>query len=144
MENRYVQVPVPEEHVPKVYALLADLDRGEVAAPPEAAPAEEPVLDQELVTRMWKESEPRHRRLMEFLAANAGQWFFTGELAEALEVASGRRGMAGVFGAFGRRSSHRYGGLTPWQLDWNPDEKREVKYRMNQEVAAWVEAAAAS
>jgi hypothetical protein len=142
MENRYVQVPVPEEHVPKVYALLAKLDQGEEAVV--EAPAEAQAPDQELVTRMWKESEPRHRRLMEFLAAHPDEWFFTGELADVLEVNTGRRGMAGVFGAFGRRSAHRYGGAIPWQLDWNPDEKREVKYRMNQEVAAWVKAAAAS
>lgn len=145
--STYIQVPVPEEYVPRVYALLASLDSE--AADPEAIRVDEPLipapaLDKALVVRMFKDSEQRHRRLLLFLAENAGSWFYTGELAEELEVPTGRRGMAGVFGAFGRRSKHRYGGATPWELDWEPEEKEEVRYMMRPEVAAWIKGAAAS
>jgi hypothetical protein len=145
--TNYIQVPVPEEQVPRVYALLANLDSE--ATGPEGAGADEPfipapALSEALVVRMFKDSEQRHRRLLLFLAENAGTWFYTGELAEELEVPTGRKGMAGVFGAFGRRSKHRYGGATPWELDWEPEEKEEVRYMMRPEVAAWIKGAAAS
>jgi len=144
--SSYIQVPVPEEHVPRVYALLAELDAGTFVSAPIQ---EEPLipahpLNEELVARMYKDSEKRHRRLLLLLAENAGKWFYTGELADELEVPTGRKGMAGVFGAFGRRSKHRYGGATPWKLDWEPEEKSEVKYMMEPEVATWILAAAAS
>lgn len=145
--SNYIQVPVPEEHVPRVYALLASLD-SEGAEPVTSQAGEPshptPALNEALVTRMFKDSETRHRRLLLFLAENAGSWFYTGELAEELEVASGRKGMAGVFGAFGRRSKHRYGGAIPWELGWEPEEKEEVRYMMRPEVAAWIKGAAAS
>lgn len=145
--TNYIQVPVPEEHVPRVYALLASLDSEVVD--PEPIRVDEPFipvpeLSEALVVRMFKDSEQRHRRLLLFLAENAGNWFYTGELAEELEVPTGRKGMAGVFGAFGRRSKHRYGGATPWELDWEPEEKEEVRYMMRPEVAAWIKGAAAS
>ena len=148
----YISVPVPEKHVPRVYALLAQLDTEAAGAlAPSADPdpivfpqPEIPALDEALVTRMYKDSESRHRRLMEFLAEHPGKWFFTGELAEALEVETGRKGMAGVFGAFGRRSKHRYGAAIPWELAWEPEKKEEVQYMVKPEVATWIKAAAAS
>jgi len=145
MPVTYVQVPVPEEHVPKVIALLADLDRGfHIASPtsPEEAGAEI-FLDSNLVIRMYLDSEERHRRLLDYLAGRAGDWVYTSEIAEALGVTTGSKGMAGVFGAFGRRAKHRYGGAKPWELAWDPT-RGEAKYRVDPEVAAWIKEGSAA
>jgi hypothetical protein len=100
-----------------------------------------PELDEALTARMYLESESRHRRLLEVLAAEAGQWIFTAELAAMLGVTSGTRGMAGIFGAFGRRAKHRYGGRKPWTSEWDP-VRSEARYRMDPQVAAWIVLAA--
>jgi hypothetical protein len=133
-------LPVPEEHLPRIYAFLAGLDSDTAATvPTESAPP----LTADLIARMYRESESRHRQLLTYLAASPHTWFHTGELADALDVPTGRKGMAGVFGAFGRRAKHRYGGAKPWDIDWDP-EREEVKYLVSGEVAAWVKAAAGS
>jgi hypothetical protein len=137
----YVMVPVPEELVPRVYELLADLERGRDSTSPSPVEAGAgPILDEGLARRMFRESEDRHRRLLKHLAANAGRWIPMSELMEAL--GAGRAEMAGVFGAFGRRSKHRYGGATPWLRDWRSEDDENV-YRMSPVVARWIQAEAA-
>ncbi len=138
MSTSYIPVPVPEEHVPKVYALLAELDRGEVDEAPEA-----PAVDAALAKRMYEESWDTHQRLLAYLANHASEWIHSHEIAEALALKSGTRGLAGMFGAFGRRSKHRYGGAKPWTREWDQG-REENKYRMEPEVAAWFKEAAAS
>lgn len=133
----YIQVPVLEEHVPKVISLLADLSRGKQEDLTGANPRE--VLDGDLITRMYLESEERHRKLIDYLASRKGEWVFTSELAKALDIPTGTKGMAGVFGAFGRRAKHRYGGAKPWEMTWDPI-RGEAKYRMDRRVAEYVEA----
>jgi Family of unknown function (DUF6416) len=132
----YIQVPVPEEHVPRVIALLADLNRG-IADRAGGEGSETASLDEALVTRMYFDSEERHRDLMSYLASRPGEWVFTSELADALNMPTGTKGMAGVFGAFGRRAKHRYGGAKPWEMAWDP-ARGEAKYRMDPKVAKWV------
>jgi hypothetical protein len=94
-----------------------------------------------MAERMYLDSEPRHRHLLEALASEAGQWVFTAELAKELGVTSGSKGMAGIFGAFGRRAKHRYQGAKPWNSEWDPVHG-EARYQMTPEVAAWIIAAA--
>lgn len=137
----YVPIPVREEHVPKVIAYLAELERGGIGSGAGAeieAPGPRIYLDSKLVVRMYEESENRHRTLMELLAGRRGKWVYTAELAKALGLDSGTKGMAGVFGAFGRRANHRYGGAKPWEMAWDA-VRGEAKYRMNPEVAEWLE-----
>jgi hypothetical protein len=134
----YVSVPVPEHHVPKVIELLADLHREESTEP---KPDQKIYLDANVVMRMYLDSEKRHRTLLEFMAENPGVWLYTSDLETALGVTTGSRGMAGTFGAFGRRSKHRYGGAKPWELGWD-QARNEARYRMNPEVAEWIKAAA--
>jgi hypothetical protein len=137
----YVPVPVREEHVPQVIAYLAELERGGIKAGGSAeieASAVRSQLDSNLVVRMYEESENRHRALMELLARRRGEWVYTAELAEALGLDTGTKGMAGVFGAFGRRANHRYGGAKPWEMAWD-GVRGEAKYRMSLEVAEWIE-----
>jgi hypothetical protein len=143
LSGRYIDVPVREEFIPAVIELLADLERGgrgSQKSPDQPTPSDSPQFGQELVTRMYDESETRHRELLRFLAGRADEWIFTAELAAALGVASGSKGMAGMFGAFGRRAKHRYGGLKPWEDDWD-SVRHEAKYRMTAQVADWVEQA---
>lgn len=137
--TNYIQVPVPEEHVARVISLLADLNRGDNEEHEQAGATSRKVPDEELITRMYLESEERHRRLMDYLASRKEEWVFTRELAEALDIPTGTRGMAGVFGAFGRRAKHRYGGAKPWEMAWDP-MRGEAKYRMERRVAECVEA----
>lgn len=137
MPTNYIQVPVPEEHVPEVIALLADLNRGVERPSEQADPGDR--LDAPLVVTMYVDSERRHRQLLDLLASRAGEWLYTSELADALSVSSGSKGMAGVFGAFGRRAKHRYGGAKPWETEWDPIQG-EAKYRMSPQVAAWLDA----
>lgn len=143
--SHYVQVPVREEHVSKVIAFLADLDRGVQMSSPassdEAGP--EIFLDSTLVIQMYLDSEERHRRLLDYLASRAGDWVYTSEIAEALAVTTGSKGMAGIFGAFGRRAKHRYRGAKPWELAWDAT-RGEAKYRVDSEVAAWIKEGAAT
>lgn len=137
----YINVPVPEEHVPAVYALIARLQAGE--QPEEAAPDEPPPpLDEMLVAQMYGDSLPPHRAFMELLAGQPGEWIYTGEAADALDLPKGSKSLAGMLGAFGRRAKHRYGGVAPWEDAWNP-ERREARYRVTPEVAGWIRKAAA-
>ncbi len=67
--SAYVQVPVPEQHVPKVYELLARLDRGDATQSEDQAQVSDvelapvPELDEVLVKRMYDESYDRHKQL---------------------------------------------------------------------------------
>ncbi len=147
----YIQVPVLEEHVPKVYELLAQLGQADRNGSGEPVPGDEaeaesqpvPELDEALVKRMYDESWDTHKALLSHLAENAGSWVYSNELVTALNLRSGSKSVAGMFGAFGRRTKHRYGGAKPWDIKWDQD-RGEAKYRMKPEVAAWVKAAAAS
>lgn len=137
----YINVPIPEEHVPVVYALIARLQAGEEqkgASTEGAAPA----LDEALVTRMYRESKATHRAFMKHLAGRPSEWSYTGEVAEALDLPNGSKSAAGMLGAFGRRARHRYGGVTPWEAEWD-HESGEARYRVTPEVATWIRKAAA-
>jgi len=143
----FINVPVPVQHVTAVYELIARLaagggpDRTEVSVSPEKGKA--PTLSEGLVSRMYGESEPAHRRFLEYLAEHPDQWLDSQSVADGLGLEHGRKSLAGSLGAFGRRAEHRYGGLKPFESHWDPGSYL-VKLRMSQEVATWVKAAAAS
>jgi hypothetical protein len=138
--GRYHSVPVHEEDLPQVYELLARRERERAAT---AQPETALYLDSGLIIQMYRDSEGRHRELLRTLAEADGKWLYTAEIAEALGVETGSKGMAGMFGAFGRRAKHRYKGLKPWESSWEPI-RNEACYRMKPEVARWVKAAAES
>lgn len=137
----YVQVPVPEEHVPAVYDLLNRLQKGEaprvdgepVGPPPKATAG--------LIERVYDESKEPHRRLLDFLAARPGEWIETSELIDGLKLTN-RKSVAGLLGSYGRRASFRYGGFRPWDQEWDRS-RGEARYRMDGQVAEWVNQAAA-
>jgi hypothetical protein len=142
--RQYHQVPVHEDDLLLVYELLAERERERASTPAERSGGKAKpriFLDSNLVIQMYRDSEERHRALLETLADAEGKWLYTVELAKALGVETGSKGMAGTFGAFGRRAKHRYKGLKPWDSEWEPI-RDEACYRMKPEVAEWVKAAA--
>jgi hypothetical protein len=143
--NEFISVPVPIQHVTKVYELIARLAKGGEAGPelPPEGGAKDGVLTQPLVERMYRESEGAHQRLLEFLADHPGEWLSSQAFADGLGLEHGRKSLAGSLGAFGRRADHRYGGLKPFESRWD-GEGSQAKLRMGPEVAAWIKAAATS
>jgi hypothetical protein len=143
----FVEIAVPAEHVMRVYAFLADLERGhdpEQNSTPEPTTPDAPhdkKLTADLVARMYRDSEQRHRDLLRFLADHHGTWIFTSDIENWLGVTTGSKGMAGMFGAFGRRAKHRYSGLKPWVSEWD-DAHGEARYLMTAEVGEWIQQAA--
>lgn len=134
--SEFVYVPVPGEHLQAVYRLLASVgpDSNGSTATSQGTdnPAELP--DPELVRRMYRESHDGHRRLMALLAQTPGEWIYTEDIARMLNVAKGARGVAGMLGAFGRRSKNRYGHKKPWISEWD-GAREEARQMMPAAVA---------
>lgn len=136
--NEFISVQVPRQHVTKVYELIVGLESGGVGDASEHSDASpKGPLTRALVERMYRESEPSHRKLMKYLADRPDERIGTREIAEGLGLQFGARSLAGSLGAFGNRAEHRYGGLKPWESRWSED-KGEAEHRMSQEVATWV------
>jgi hypothetical protein len=135
----YELVPTPREFVADVYGLLAKLMTKDGSAPevpeveePAAAPV--PALTDDLVKRMYSESEPSHRKLFKYLATRPDEWIFADKLASDLALSGGRKSLAGTLGALGRRCNHRYKGLRPFESTWD-HAKHQTKHRMSVHVA---------
>ncbi len=127
-------VPVPTQWLSQIYARLGELAaEGSMEGMASAEPSS--FLSDALLKRMYEESYEPHRRLMRLMAEHADEWRYSNEIAADLELEHGTRGLAGMFGAFGRRAKHRYGGLTPWLSEWD-SAREEVRYCMPSEVAA--------
>lgn len=137
--SEFIYIPVPDRWASAIYKLLAELgeDGGAVTPPEDDVP-----FDRALVERMYRESHAGHRRLMEYLAGHEEEWIYTSELGEALALENGARGVAGMLGAFGKRSNHRYGGHKPWETEWD-DSREEARHKMPLETAEIISSIAA-
>jgi hypothetical protein len=133
-QNDIVYIPVRVQWLGSVYALLGTLEAGgssiTLQTGVEVAPE-----GTELLHRMYVESEHEQRRLMRLLAQHPDEWRYSKELAADLDLPKGTRGLAGMFGAFGRRAKHRYGGRKPWESNWDA-AREENRYRMPADAAA--------
>jgi hypothetical protein len=135
-----VPIEVPVEWVSEVYSLFADLAARKYGAsadqvPSSAAPAGPPAqLDTALVERMYRDSLKPHKQLMLYLAEHPEQWLSTVQIATALQLEKGPKALAGMLGAFSRRSKNRYHGLAPWESRWIA-EAEHSEHRMTQAVA---------
>jgi hypothetical protein len=135
--SEFIYVPVPSERVPAVYRLLAGAGESAISSParnPTGSPDPASIPDPELIRRMYRESYDGHKRLMALLAKTPDEWIYTAEIAIALGVAKGARGVAGMLGAFGRRSKNRYGHQKPWISEWDSG-REEARHMMPAEVA---------
>lgn len=124
----YVMMAVPAELVPAVTAFLESQDSSRL--PSESSAVEHPGKEEGgfvhgwnrgLVRRAYKESADQMRELLEFLARNPGREVSSYELADAIEAKYGWNTVAGMLGAFGRRSVNRYGRSLPmWEYRYDP------------------------
>lgn len=125
--QEFVYVPVPIRRVEEVFRLLASLPR-------DTAEASDP---ERVVRRIFLESEENFRALLRFLAGRPGQSIGTAEAADALGLPNGAASLAGMLGAFARRSKNRYDGFWPFERLYNPAQDR-AELMMESEVAAIV------
>lgn len=139
-EQQFVMVPVPPELVTEVMALIAS----RAGSPPPSArtsPSKEPrsghtqpveLGEQEatrqvewteaLLRRNWQDSPPTVRALLGHLADHPDMLVPITELARAVYEDGDRSKLAGVLGAFGRRTKNRYNATTwPFYIEWNWD-----------------------
>ncbi len=137
-DEEFLYFPVPRRWAPDMYTWIAQREQVESSTPTTSTAtlpeAEAPVDLPALIERMYRDSHPAHQKLLTFLAAHPDEWFYTSDLAEALELPHGNKSLAGMLGAFGRRAAHRYDGKKPWISEWD-SVRYESRHTMTQEVA---------
>jgi hypothetical protein len=143
MSTTLVMVPVPEDRVLEVYALLAR-PKGAAESIPAVVSAgpvvEAPSIDDELIARAYRESPPAMKGFLEYLADRPGVWISSREIGDSLGLDWNK--VAGVLGAFGRRWHNRYQQPQKrWFFDerWNHD-KNHQEYRMPERAAEVIKA----
>jgi hypothetical protein len=122
----YVMMAIPSELVPAVTAFIEG--RPEPSVGPGAESPQDSAFihgwDAETVRRAYRESADRMRGILDFLADNEDHEVSTGEIAEAIGAKFGWNTVAGMLGAFGRRSANRYGrGLPMWEFRNSDDDR---------------------
>lgn len=109
---QYVLMAIPTDLVPKVAALIAGFDLAGVSSDVPATPAGNGGLingwTEDLVRQAFKESADPMRRVLLFLAEHGGEEVTSAEIADAINAERGWNTVAGMLGAFGRRSANRY------------------------------------
>lgn len=122
----YVLMAIPVELVPAVSAFLEDQKSGPQATDPLFPAGEEEGFvhgwNRDLVKRAYRESADQMRRLLRFLAGQPNVEVSSYELADAIGARYGWNTVAGMLGAFGRRSVNRYGRDEPmWEYRFDGD-----------------------
>lgn len=128
MSTTYVPFPVPKDRIPDVAMFLYGAN--ETMPPePEASEASAPTsmsIEQreDLLTRIYVESEPPFRALLLLLARreNPEAPMFYADILATHPEWEAPRSVAGGLGAFGRRTAHRYGGYWPFARGWDHEE----------------------
>lgn len=141
--QQFEPVPTPPQFVGEVYALLARLmGTSPPATPDEARDTRDEThritTDETLIRRIYEESHEAHRRLLKRLAASPDKWIYAGELAADLELSVGNKSLAGMLGALGRRSNHRYQGQRAFRSEWD-HIKGETRHMMPSSAAKVIE-----
>ena len=142
--STYVQVMVPEEHLPAVYrVLLSDQER----SPSKSDGASQDLQDSPGAG--WQDPAfvrshlgPRSetiRGLARYLADRPGQAVTAEVAADALKLPYGWNSLAGALGAFGNYLANR-GIEFPWSAETDPDDWR-VRLTMDEPTAAAVKQA---
>lgn len=123
MTTEYVQFPVPKERIHEVALLI--YGPGE-ALPEATGNSEEPAIPMsdeqrdELLTRIYDESEPTFRRLLMLAAEREDPTLPVSFKDVTADMGwPSARSLPGALGAFGRRTKHRYGGYFPLRRDWD-------------------------
>jgi hypothetical protein len=142
---QYVLMAIPTQLVPQVAALMADFDVTGVQVVTERQAGDNGSMingwTEDLVRRAFKESGDPMRRVLLFLAQHADQEVTATQIGEAIEAKYGWNTVAGMLGAFGRRSVNKYKRPKPmWEVRQGPDGGL---LKMPVAVAGVIEAAAA-
>ncbi len=140
---QYVLMAIPAQFVPDVAALIAEFDVSSPAVPT-AGKDDEPMINgwtEDLVRRAFKESADPMRKVLLFLAEHRGEEVTAIEIADAINAARGWNTVAGMLGAFGRRSVNRY--KRPYPMWESREGIMSTVYKMPVAVAAVIRAAAA-
>jgi len=124
----YVMMAIPAELVPAVTTFLETQEAEYLRAPHrhsrDGEGGERGFVhgwDRATVLRAYRESADHMRNLLDFLAQNPGREISAPELADAIEAKYGWNTVAGMLGAFGRRSLNRYGRSQPmWEYRYDP------------------------
>jgi hypothetical protein len=121
MSIEFVSFPVPADRVPDVAVFLYGSSEAMPQAREEPPEPEVPMsIEQrhELLTRIYKESEPTFRRLV-MLAAEREDPTRRVSFEQVTQDMGWPtpRSLPGTLGAFGRRTNHRYGGYWPFHRD---------------------------
>jgi hypothetical protein len=127
--THYVSFPVPADRVPEVALFLY----GSLEAIPQKPEAEEatsgcdvPISEEqrdELLSRIYEESEPPFRALLMLLADrnDPSEPIPYADVLDAHPGWSTSRSVAGALGAFGRRTSYRYDDYWPFERHWDSE-----------------------
>lgn len=117
MPAEYVMFPVPADLVPEVSRFVYGSAEATEAMPPEpeASPETEwKLADVDQLERIYKESEPKFRKLMLLVAERPDPTApLPYEEATAAMGWTSPRSLPGALGAYGRRTKHRYDGAWP-------------------------------
>jgi hypothetical protein len=124
----YVMMAIPAELVPAVSEFLeaqeSRSDRVRLAERGGDGAGEPGFVhgwNRATVQRAYRESADQMRALLRFLARNSNLEVSAPELADAIEAKYGWNTVAGMLGAFGRRSFNRYGRSEPmWEYRYDP------------------------
>jgi hypothetical protein len=125
-------VPVPEDRVLDVYALLA----GPSAQAPAHESAGDDAWDQRTLEQALREVSPTVEDLARFLAEHPDEEVSTTEAADALGLPFGWNSLAGTLGAFGRYLGNRDLDF-PWEVWYSPVDGR-TRMRMDGRTAELV------
>lgn len=121
----YVYLPVPIDRVEEVMLFLVSADKSQDRR------------IEDLVVRIYRESDEPFRKLLSYLAEHPDEYMSSARIAGALNLKSHAASLAGMLGAFGRRTTNRYTGFWPFDRINNPESKM-VELIMSGEVAKLV------
>ena len=137
--NNWVSIPVPKELLADVYALISSKKSASSQVPVGELSGSD-FWTRPRLERAYKESPGSMKAVFERLASSPDVQLTGEDFLEVVSKARGkktdRRGLAGVFGAFGRRVKNRYRAKSwPFEAPWD-HEHGQVTYEMSNEVAA--------
>lgn len=120
---RYVMMAVPADLVSAVTEFIEG--RGDAPVGSDENGGERDFVhgwSRDTVRRSYRESGDNMRVLLDFLADRPGQEVSSYDLADAIGARYGWNSVAGMLGAFGRRSANRYGRTEPmWEVRYDED-----------------------
>lgn len=137
MSVDYVMFPVPADLVPEVARFVYGTAEASeaIASDPGASPETEwklAAVDQ--LERIYKESEPKFRKLMLLVAERPDPTApLPYEEATAAMGWTSPRSLPGALGAYGRRTKHRYDGA--WPMHREKDDSDYWTLNMPRELA---------